>query len=586
MIVSKTEVDIRCSPLMERTCRHDLFLGFLLVLAVAYFCGGCNVKGRGSAVKPVLTGQFDPIHSVPEFRDITDAAGLNFTQSCGGCGLRYFPEQFAAGAAVLDANGDGNLDIYFPQPRPLGECVGKVQGDFAHRLYLGDGKGHFKLKPDAFHGVQTDFGIAAAIGDYDNDGRPDIYVCCYGKNKLFHNNGDGTFSDVTKKAGVEAGGLSTGAVWFDYDGDGKLDLYVLRYCEWSVKTDIACYDNTGRRDYCEPQKYKPTTNLLFHNNGDGTFTNVTVKSGAVPGRRRGLAAAAVDFDSDGRLDLFVANDLGANYLLHNNRNGSFTDMAAENGVAFGLNGKKQANMGIATGDYNDTGRFSFLVTTFAQEPRTLYRNDGKFFTDVSEESGIAAATRSYLAFGTGFLDTRNSGLLDLFCSNGHVLPSASKRDPPEMFAMPNQLFLNNGNQKFVESPHSLPAKDIRVHRGACFGDFDNDGRIDVLVTAFDGRPTLLHNETKTGNWLILKLINKYGCSTAIGTRCIATVGGKKLLRAVIGGGSYGGDSDYRVHFGLGTASKAARIDIQWMSGKLQVLKDVPANQILTVTESK
>lgn len=550
-------------------------------------CPGSSGKSPGASPPIVKTnGSADPTaQTTPLFLDVTEQAGIAFKQSHGGCGLHYFPEQVAAGAAVFDANGDGNLDIYFPQPKPLGDCVGKTKGDFKQRLYLGDGKGHFRLAPNAFHGVETDYGIGAAVGDYDNDGKPDLYVCCYGKNKLFHNNGDGTFTDVTKKAGLEVGGFSTGAVWFDYDGDGKLDLYVMRYCEWSVATDVVCYGPNNVRDSCNPHNYIASTNKLFHNNGDGTFTDVTAKSGAAPVRRRSLAVAAVDYDGDGKIDLFVANDLGQNYLLHNNGDGTFTDMAIQENVALGQNGNWQANMGIAVGDYNDSGRLSFLITTFANEPKTLYRNDGVAFSDVSDPAGLAAITRQYLSFGTGFIDTRNCGRLDVFFANGHISAFAYVSDPQQTFKQRNQILLNTGDGKFVETKGVLPENDVRVHRGACFGDFDNDGRMDILVTASDDRPTLLHNETKGGNWLLLKLVNKYGCSTPIGTRCTATVGGRKLLRAVIGGGSYGGESDHRVHFGLGTATKVEDIEIKWTSGKVQTLRDVPVNQVLTVREA-
>lgn len=521
-----------------------------------------------------------------QFVDITEKAGLAFRQSHGGCGLMYFVEQVASGAAVFDANGDGNLDVYFPQPRPIGACVGKVKGDFRHRLYLGDGKGHFTLALDAFGGVQTDYGIAAAAGDFDNDGKVDLYVCCFGKNKLFHNNGNNTFTDVTAKAGVAVGGFSTGAVWFDYDGDGKLDLYVLRYCIWDIAHDQSCYGPNGQRDSCNPHNYVASTNKLFHNNGDGTFTDVTEKSGASPEKRRSLSAVPIDIDEDGKLDLFVANDLGPNYLLHNNGNGTFTDQAIQLGVAFGVNNNNQANMGIAVGDYNATGRVSLLVTTFANEPYTLYQNDGGMFSDMSEATGIAAATRPFLAFGTGFIDTRNSGLLDLFFANGHVSPFSHMTDAMITYKERNQLLVNDGKGNYTERKEALPADDVRVHRGTCFGDIDNDGRVDILVTATDDRPTLLHNETKAGNWLSLNLINKEGCATSVGARATATVGGKKLLRVVISGGSYGGESDRRLHFGLGSATKVEQLEITWLSGKKQILKDVTANQVLTVHEEK
>ncbi len=564
--------------------------GLLTVCMAGYAAGGCH-KGLpapktaaiGSGLAPATLNASEVIPD-PLFTDITQQAGLAFKQSHGGCGMRYFVEQVAAGAAVFDANGDGNLDIYFPQPKPLGICKGKVPGPLKQRLYLGDGKGHFKLADGVFKGVETDYGISAAVGDFDNDGRPDLYVSCFGKNKLFHNNGDGTFTDVTRKAGVEVGGFSTGAVWFDYDGDSLLDLYVMRYCEWTVETDLPCRGPHGERDVCNPQTYTPATNKLFHNNGNGTFTDVTAKSGASPEKRRSLGAAAVDFDGDGHLDLFVANDLGPNYLLHNNGDGTFSDMAMQGGVAFGLNGKSQANMGVAVGDYDNTGRISVLVTTFANEPYTLYRNLGTYFEDASEPTGIAAATKPFLSFGTGFVDSRNSGRLDLFFANGHISPFVKDMDEKQTYKQHNQLLLNNGNGRFANNPGALPKDDVRVHRGVCFGDFDNDGRMDILVTASDDRPTLLHNESKAGNWLILNLTSANGCATPVGTRCLATIGGKKLTRIVIGGGSYGGESDHRVHFGLGKADSVEKMEIHWMSGKVQTLSNVRANQIISIRE--
>lgn len=523
----------------------------------------------------------EPAHV--RFSDVTNRAGLAFIQSNGGCGRHYLVEQVAAGAAFLDANGDGFLDIYFPQPRPLEHCAFKTL--LRHRLYLNDTRGGFKLAPRAFGGVNTDYGIAAAVGDYDNDGHPDLYVACYGRNKLFRNRGNGTFEDVTERAGVSVGGFSTGAVWFDYDGDGFLDLYVLRYCEWSEKTNIPCPGPHGDRAGCVPYTYQAARHVLFHNNGDGTFADVTKKALPALERRRGLGAAAADFDGDGRLDLFVANDLSPNFLLHNLGGSAFEDTAMQQGVAFGLDGEAQANMGIAVGDYNDTGRLSVVVTTFANEPYTVYRNEGGYFSDVSAETGIGRATLRFLGFGAGFLDCRNSGRLDLFFANGHVthfnadLVGAGYKER-------NQVFLNDGAGRFVEAPDALPAADVRVHRGACFGDFDNDGRVDILVTASDDRPTLLHNDSDAGNWLQLKLTNKQGCCTPIGARCLATVGGKKLTRVVLGGGSYGGDSDYRVHFGLGKAGKIDRLEIHWLSGQTQVLANVPANRILAIHEPR
>lgn len=544
---------------------------FRLLAGGAVTLAGCTPKSRPTTAA----------HPQARFTDVTEAAGLAFIQSHGGCGRHYFPEEWAAGACLLDADGDGFLDIYFPAPKPLGSC--HVSVPTQQRLYRNDGKGRFTLAPQAFGGHETDYGIAAFAGDYDNDGRADLYVCCAGRNTLYHNNGDGTFEDVTERAGVGLAGLSTGAVWFDYDGDGFLDLYVSRYCEWTLATDIPCLGADGKREVCRPTTYTPAASVLYHNNGDGTFTDVSRKAGIGLERRRSLGATAFDFDGDGRLDLFVANDIGPNFLYRNKGDGTFEDVALQQGVTFGLNGQNQANMGVGVGDYNDTGRLSVLTTTFSGEPYTLYRNEGRYFTDVSTQAGIAAPTRPLLGFGAGFLDTRNWGRLDLFFANGHVYHGIAEENSAYTYKERNQLFLNDGAGRFIEAADALPAQDIRVHRGACFGDLDNDGRMDILVTANDDRPTLLHNDSPPANWLLLRLTDRHGCATPVGARCVASVNGRKLTRVLLGGGSYGGSSDPRLHFGLGTAP-TADIEIHWLSGHIQTLKDVKANQIITVHE--
>jgi len=546
---------------------------FRLLAGSAVTLAGCTSKNR----PPVGAGALPPV----KFTDITEAAGLAFVQSHGGCGLHYFVEQVAAGACLFDADGDGFLDIYFPAPKPFAPC--KSPQPLRQRLYLNDGHGRFTLAPHAFGGHETDYGIAAFAGDYDNDGRSDLYVCCSGRSTLYHNNGDGTFTDVTEAAGVGLHGFATGATWFDYDGDGFLDLYVSRYCEWTPATDIPCRGPHGERSDCNPIMYTQSTGVLYHNNGDGTFTDVSHKAGIGLERRRNLGAAAFDFDGDGRLDLFVANDIGPNFLYRNKGDGTFEDVALQQGVAFGLSGQTQANMGVAVGDYNDTGRLSVLITTFTGEPYTLYRNEGRYFTDASTVSGIAAPTRSSLGFGTGFLDTRNLGRLDLFFANGHVFQAVAEQNSAYAYKERNQLLLNDGTGRFTGCPGALPSDDVRVHRAACFGDIDNDGRMDILVTANDDRPTLLHNDSPPANWLLLRLTDKHGCATPVGARCVATVSGKKLTRVLLGGGSYGGGSDPRVHFGLGT-TPAADIKIYWLSGHVQTLKEVKANQIITVRE--
>ncbi len=557
-----------------------LGIAWLLLSSVIW---GCHPKpSSNSNTSPSTINT--PLTPIASFSDKTRESGLAFQQSHGGCGQRYFVEQVAAGATVLDANGDGYMDIYFPQPKPLGICEQKGVPRQHQRLYLNDKHGHFVLSPNAFGNTDTDYGIAAAAGDFDNDGHTDIYVCCYGKNTLYHNRGDGTFEDITLKSGTGLKGFSTGAVWFDADGDGRLDLFVLRYCEWKVDSDIQCRGPHGEPDVCSPNTYTASTNVLYHNNGNGTFSEITQRAGVALEHRRSLGVAAADFDGDGKLDLFVANDLGPNSLLHNKGDGTFEEMSMIQGVAFGITGTEQANMGVTVGDFDEDGDLDILVTTFQNEPYALYRNEGHYFLNVSGETGIAEATTPYLGFGTGFFDSQNRGVLDIFCANGHVSPYAKAANGASSWKQANLLLLNGENHIFHNAPQSLPSDDVRVHRGAYFADFDNDGRIDILVTASDDRPTLLHNDSTPQHWLTLQLTNRQGCTTPVGVQCIATIAGKRQMRVLAGGESYAGDSDPRVHFGLGRIEQVDALEIHWLSGKVQTLSHIKADQILPIRE--
>jgi hypothetical protein len=518
----------------------------------------------------------------PQFRDVTAEAGIDFRQRHGGCGKAYFVEQTGAGVAMLDVDGDGDLDLYFPQPTWLPGC--EQAAPLQARLYLNDGKGKFTLVPGAGGATCPDYGIGAAAGDYNNDGRPDLFVSCFGRSHLFRNEGGGRFKDVTTEARLERRGYSTSAAWLDYDRDGFLDLFVCGYVDFEPSMVVSCPTYGGHPDYCTPEAFSPIRNALYRNNRDGTFTDVTAKAGLKEGAGRALGVLAADLDGDGWTDLFVANDTAANMLYRNLGNGRFSDEAMIRGVAFGAAGKAQSNMGLACGDYDRDGDPDVLVTTFANEPFTLYRNDGNFFTDVSAETGISSATYLPLGFGTAFLDVNQDGLLDLFFANGHVEQFIHQRNATQSFPQPNQLLMNGGAGKFVETPAALPAADVRVHRGLAVGDLDGDGDLDLAVTCLNDRPVLLRNETRGGHWLTVELRNRWGSTSVVGAKARVTARGVTQTGWVVGGGSYLSQSDYALHFGLGTAAAAGTVEVTWPDGKQQVLKDVAGDRRLVVRQ--
>ena len=566
--------DLRPSDLsMNHRLRSTSFILGAFLLAAAG-CTKTQPIKREDAVASVMRSVSDV-----RFEDATQAAGLDFVQHFGGCGEHYFIEQVASGATVIDANNDGNMDIYFPAPTALGPC--KIPADAKQRLYLNDGKAHFTLAENAFGSSKTDYGLAASTGDYNNDGFADIYVASYGKNTLYKNNGNGTFTDVTKAAGVAAGGMCTGSVWFDADQDGDLDLYVLRYCNWSVKNDIKCPGGA-----CGPTTYGAARNTFYRNNGNGTFTDFTKQTKLATEMRRSLGVAAFDSDGDAKTDLFVANDLGPNSLFKTLGGLKFEELGMMQGIAYGITGATQANMGVAVGDYDEDGDMDVTITTFQNEPNTLYRNDGGFFTDVSGETGMAAATLPYLAFGTSFLDVNNSGWLDIFFADGHVSPMTKTFDGKPNSKQHNQLLLNEGGKRFSDASKALPDSNVKVHRGTVVADFDNDGLEDILVTATNDKPTLLLNKSKTGNWIAIDLKPANGSATPIGAKVVAHIGKRTLTRQVIGGGSYAGDSSKRLHFGIGTASRVDAIDVIWPSGNIETFSDITTNQVNIIKERR
>jgi enediyne biosynthesis protein E4 len=553
----------------------------LLVGLVAWATAGRRPRGATAAPTSKKVPATAPGRVL--FTDITKEAGLDFRQYHGGCGMNYFVEQVASGVAFLDANGDGRLDLYFPQPKAIGAC--KPAEPLRQRLYLGDGKGRFRLDANAFGGKDTGYAIGASAADYDNDGDADLFVTCWGPDVLYQNDGNGRFTDVSRQAGVDHAGFSTSSAWLDYDRDGDLDLYSATYAHYLLADNIVCKDPDGKIDVCTPTTYPPAANVLYRNNGDGTFKDVTVPSGTLIEDRRSLGIAAADYDRDGWVDLFVANDLSPNSLLRNQRNGTFRDVAMQQAAALGADGGAQANMGLAVGDYDRDADLDVLVTVFSNEPKTLYRNEGGYFTDQSEASGIGPATLVPLAFGTFFFDADNDGFEDLFLANGHVSPGVSKLYGNMSYAQTNQLLMNDGQGGFQDASAFLPPVKL-VHRGCAYGDIDADGDLDVVVTANDESPTLLRNDSPRRSWLRVRLVGRNGNVSPIGSTCFVEAGKDKQLRAVLGGGSYASQSEYTLHFGMGDAATADRVTVRWPSGKTETLRNVRTRAAITVREKR
>jgi hypothetical protein len=567
--------------------------------------GGIHAPIKDSHSRPITAGGF--VDGAPVvFLDITHQAGLDkFHHRSGSPEKSTIIDAPGSGVALLDYDNDGWLDIYLLNGSAVAATKGAEPAPRA-MLFHNNHDGTFTDVTDKA-GISNDrWGFGVAVADYDNDGWPDIYVSNYGKNRLYHNNHDGTFTDVAEKAGVALGGWSTGATWGDYDRDGLLDLFVPGYVHYDLDHPIlagkggvpegAC-QYRGVNVFCGPMGLLGEGDHLFHNNGDGTFTDVSLKAGVADREGRyGFASVFADIDDDGWLDLIVANDSTPNYLYRNRHDGTFEDISYMSGFALNEEGRAQASMGIALGDYNHSGRLGLFITTFSDDYKTLYRNDGDAsFTDVSFKAGLGSPTIPFLGWGTGFLDFDNDGLLDLFIANGHVYPVADQRDWGTTWAQRPQLFRNLDGSKFQEIPPATGSglASVVCARGAAFGDLFNDGHIDVVLNNLDSTPTLLRNVVHNGNhWVTMKLIgggslgshangsNNNGTSApkvptarsprdAIGAKVFLTAGGVRQRADVFSGASYASTSDPRLHFGLGSASKVDKLEILWPSSLRQ-----------------
>ena len=563
--------------------------------------GAPHAPIKDSLSRPITAGGF--VDGAPViFVDVARQAGLDkFRHRSGSLEKATILETPGSGVALLDYDNDGWLDIYLLNGSTFAALKGKEPAPRA-MLFHNNHDGTFTDVTEKAGVVNERWGFGVAVADYDNDGWPDIYVANYGKNRLYHNNHDGTFTDVAEKAGVALGGWSTGPTWGDYDRDGLVDLFVPGYLKFDAEhppvagqagiSASACQFRGVSFLMCGPRGLPGEGDHLFHNNGDGTFSDVSKKAGVSdPQNYYGLASVFVDADDDGWLDLAVANDSVPRYLYRNRHDGTFEDVSYLSGFALTNEGLAQASMGIAVGDYNRDGRLDFFVTTFSDDYKTLYRNDGAFnFSDVTYPAGLGSPTIPFLGWGAGFLDFDNDGLLDIFVANGHVYPSIDQRDWGTTWAERPQLFRNLDGMKFQEVPPATGSGLALVvpARGAAFGDLFNDGSIDVVLNNMDSAPALLRNVVKNGNhWIALKLVG--GAKSprdAIGAAVFLTAGGVRQRADVLSGGSYGSSSDPRVHFGLGSAPKIERVEIRWPDGKKEEVAISGVDRIVTVVEGQ
>ena len=553
-----------------------------------------QVAPQGAGVLQAVSGGVAPSPTVPiiEFEDMITHSAIDFKLLNSVSPQRYSIETMMGGVAAFDYNNDGFLDLFFTNGAPI-PSLEKNDPKFYNRLYRNNGDGSF-TDVTIKAGVQgRGYCMGVAAGDYDNDGFVDLYVCGVNYNQLLHNNGDGTFTDVTAKAGVTGIHQKLGktwaitAGWFDYNNDGLLDLFVCNYLDYNIATAPPCMLQ-GYPAYCSPNEFRGLPNILYRNNGDGTFTDVTEESGIGKHFGKGMGIAFADYDNDGYMDVFVSNDSFRNFLFHNNGNGTFSEVALEAGVAYNENGGTVAGMGAEFRDLDDDGLPDIFHTAMFADTFVLYKNTGHGFEDATMSSRLAPFTRALTGWGLGAYDFDNDGRKDLFTANAAILDNAMQIEH-RSFPLPNSMFHNVGKLKFEDVSRDTGPGFLSPlpHRGAAFGDFNNDGRVDIAVTVLNGPPQLLMNRSKNNHhWLIIKLVGKRDNCDGLGAKIrITTIDGVQHNHATTAVG-YNSSSDKRVHFGLGDTTVVDRIDVLWPSGHRQVLLNVKADQILTITQDE
>ena len=546
-------------------------IGFTVILFILH-----------AVLKPSFAQPVPSRNQDVRFTDVTAELGIEFRHINGESGKKHFIEPIGSGVALFDFDNDGDLDLYFVNGSDLPGISSSIPP--TNRLYRND-DGAFTDITDKASVGNTGYGLGCCVGDYNNDGFTDLYVTNYGPNVLYRNNGDGTFTDVADTAGVDGDQFSSGCAFVDVDADGYLDLYVVNYVQFDPDTNPEC-TRQGIPTYCTPEALPGVADVFYRNNGDGTFTDVSERSGVGATDGKGLGVVCGDIDNDGDIDIFVANDTTPNFLYRNERNSvKMTEDALFAGVALSEEGRAYSGMGANLGDFDNDGYLDIVITNFQDQTNSLYRNaQGRFFTEMSFAKGIGERSLPYLAWGVDFSDFNNDGWLDLFVANGHLDDNIAEIDPIGTYAQPNQLFLSDRGVNFTENPDAAIAQR-KVSRGTAFGDIDNDGDIDIVISNLKDTPTVLRNDgVNASQWLGIKLIGTHCNRDAIGARVTVVSEGLTQMREVKSGSGYLSQNDLRLHFGLGAAMSVDTLTVRWLCGKVQTLQNVETNQVLVVSE--